>query len=185
MNKLILFTGLSGAGKSSLAQRISHRFSFHLIGEREVLHKLAEEAGFKRSRLWVANDDFEKILQAARLETSKQIQECGSNQVVLDGVYDKSMIPFLNKLLPDFIQLSFFIDAKYSTRLLRIAARMHVDEREATIEQEFIDGYKERAGINEVINQADIVIDNNNNLEQAEIAMIEGLRDRRFLESEI
>lgn len=163
---LLLFTGFSSVGKSTLARVVNIDLGYAFVGEREILHELAEARGYQRSRYWFAVEGLEVILAAARLETFHQILELGGKGVIIDGVYDPGLLTLLRET---FINTSLItVQARLELREQRMAGegRLGSSLKEARSEINFIDNLKKTAGIEKVIDQADIVVENNEGLLQ-------------------
>lgn len=168
MRDILLFAGLSASGKSTIASCISHDGPFELISERRILHTLALRRGFNRTREWLAREGIAAVLEAARTETVqliKSIKEEGG--VVIDGSYDYKLPGSIKQAFPSTRLTLISITLDQDLREERMRLRLGKTFEEAQRELALIDGFKLAAGIEEIIKQADISVDNSTTLEQS------------------
>ncbi|MBI4040092.1 AAA family ATPase [Candidatus Daviesbacteria bacterium] len=157
---LLLFTGYSASGKSTIAEYINRDFGYELIGERTILHNLAVRNGYNRTREWVIGEDWVTILHLAREATIEMIASQSTEGVILDGSYDRDLPASLLYSLPNAKLTIIHIDLDQETRDLRMMARMGESLDIAKRERELIDNFKKRAGIEYIISKADIKVAN-------------------------
>jgi dephospho-CoA kinase len=175
--KIILFTGLSGSGKSTIAKEIGKSLNLPVISLREVLHTLAVEKGFARTRDWVASVGIAKVLDEGKIELARRIGNSENTQVVLiDDVID----PETPRFLRENGNTTFVVRVKVNRHLRRrwIAHRLRVPPREAAKELKFLDAIKTKAGIGKVIQTADIEIRNFGRIKETINKALEKLEDR-------
>lgn len=157
---IFLFTGYSAVGKSTVAQMLSGRLGIPLIGEREILHRLAVSHGFERTRYWLAKAGIDKVLDEALLETMRTIgRQINHRGVVVDGSYDKRLPEAIGQVLPEQKVVVVALVAGDSTRGERMFGRTG-GRQEALADMKLIDGFKAAAGVEELISAADVRIDN-------------------------
>jgi len=178
---IILFTGFSASGKSTIASEVNKLLQLQYISERKILHNIASSRGFERTRHWLANESLEVILEAARAETVQRMREQrNSRGTVIDGSYDCELPLCLRRIFPEAILTTIFISLGPWEREQRMIRRLGGSAEIAGEEQSLIDGFKLRAGVGDVIKGADIVIDNSGTLEDSVRNLRQELERRRI-----
>lgn len=178
MRDILLFTGLSTSGKSTLANQINQAGYFEIISERGILHNLAVEHGFKRTRDWLANAGVTALLEAARTATVQLIEAIQREGIIIDGSYDRELPGYLRGAFPQAQLTIILVALDPRIREDRMKARLGRSLQEAREELSLINGFKLAAGIEEVIRQADISVDNSGMLEESVQVLKEALEIR-------
>lgn len=163
--KIFLMTGPSASGKSTIAEQISSNLQIPIIREREILHRIALSQGFSRTRHWLAAVGVDEALNEALTKTLSSVGEIEQEGVILDGSYDARLTQALNKEGNEVFIIA--ISTREELRRERIAKRMGVDPDEALAEMRFIDEFKYKSGMAEIVEKADVTIDNNLSLDEA------------------
>ncbi|MDO8638074.1 MAG: AAA family ATPase [Candidatus Daviesbacteria bacterium] len=159
--EILLFTGYSASGKSTIAGEINKKLNFYYLGEREILHNLAVSLGYKRTREWLQHDGNEALLEAARAETIARIKEVDSKQgIILDGSYDHKLPSILKNTFPEARQLIICVALDDQMRKERMSVRLGESAEKAEEERDIIDDFKRKAGIGNIIRTADVTINN-------------------------
>src|SRR3989344_2510759 len=153
---LFIFTGFSGAGKSTITKAISQALKLSVIEERKITAELTKQAGYQRTRDWMETIGTSGVRDRAAQRTVELIQE----QVAQPG----------------FV---IHIHTTEANRRQRVTDREGTPAEQATKEMEFIDGLKLAAGMMELITKAHFHIENNGPLDHT-IALL-----TRKLESEL
>lgn len=165
--KILLFTGLSGSGKTTIARKIGNELELPVISTRGLLHAAATQKGFARIRYWLAEAGFDDILREGREKMAEAIEEekkRGEKGVIVDDIFDPEMLAALSQRFPnEKIQL-IYTETSREIREERMIVRIDADREEAIKELTFLDGVKAEAGIAEVIQAAEIKIENSGEL---------------------
>lgn len=173
---IFLFTGYSAVGKSTVAQVLSGQLGIPLIGEREILHRLAVSHGFPRTRCWLVKAGIAQVLNEAWVETVRTIRrQMNHRGVVVDGAYDKRLPEAIRKALPEQKVVVIALVAEDSAREERMLSRSN-SRQEALADMKLIDGFKTAAGVEELICAADIKIDNTGSLGETTAALTAWVR---------
>lgn len=177
---ILLLTGPSATGKSTIAARLGNDFQIPVLGEREILRSLARSYGFARTRYWLAEAGINVVLNEALAETVRVITEKKNERgVILDGSYDRRLPQTLREVFPGEKVLIISVAAEQRVREERMMKRMGTTTEEALGEMQLIDRFKEYAGMAEIIRDADLVVENNRSIDEV-------MRELRpCLESEI
>lgn len=178
---IFLFTGPSGVGKSTVARYLGESFKIPVIGEREILHRLAESHGFRRGREWLAAVGMEPILDEVLGETIHLIQETNAGGVILDGSYDRRLPGALGQRVEGSRVVIVSVLADEAKREQRMSNRFGGDIEEAKREMAWIDFWKKRAGMEEIIMRADVVVENNRLLDETVRELRPHLESELFL----
>lgn len=177
-NEILLFTGNSGAGKSTIARAVSSRLDAVHLSEREMSRDLARKEGFERSRLWAMSVGLEVVAHELRSETVSRIGEHEDEPVIIDGVYDRLLY---SDILEEYTTRRLgivAIEAAKSVRVRRCAERMGgVALSTAKMDVDYLDKVKEDIGGSEVIAMADLRILNEGSLNESVDRVV------RFVES--
>lgn len=179
MREVLLFTGWSASGKSTLAKEVNQNLGYFYIKERDILHDLAIASGFRRTREWLAAKGTQNVFQAATKETVRQISDLGSANCLIDGSYDRCLPHILRANLSYTRVTIISVIASLEERERRMMGRLGVSLEEARKEKNLIDGFKRDAGIEDLISHADISIDNMRPLVEAVSQLESGLKARQ------
>lgn len=164
---IFLLTGPSCTGKSTLAQDLGKKFQLPVLGERKILHTLASSHSFSRTRYWLAKDGINKVLDEALEETIRRIKtEKNELGVILDGSYDCRLPKTLAENFKGEKIFIISVIAEEKTREERMTKRINTNLEEALNEMHFIDRFKYLAGMNEIMEKANLVIKNDRPLEE-------------------
>jgi dephospho-CoA kinase len=179
---ILLYTGFSASGKSTIAKETNLDLGYSWLDERGILHKRAHALGYPRIRNWLAEVGPEAIIQAARMDTVTIIEEIRAQQnpigIILDGVYDRELPTHLKAAFPDINQLLIAVYIEQNLRARRLGRRIENDSADVIKrELELVDGFKKFAGVEDLVAQADIKIENAGSLEESVVALKEKLRE--------
>lgn len=161
---ILLFTGPSATGKTTIAKKVGENLGIPIIGEREILHQIANLHGFSRARHWIKEIGLDQALDETLKTTIQIIKEKREENIILDGSYDKRLPELLKNEIKDKQILVIAVMAMKEKREERITERMKIDHKEAKKEMQLIDNFKKYAGMEEFIKKADFVIENNHEL---------------------
>lgn len=170
---IVIFTGLSASGKSTVAQKLSQEIDASVISLRQdVLHPVAVENGYARARFWVlATSEDPSLLDIERSRLAQVIelrsQTSNAEIVVIDDLIDPGTPQFLREY---FNRSRISIILVKSNRHLRkrwIIKRTAGSDREALEEQKLLDGIKIKGGIFRAIGEANFRIRNMGTVDEA------------------
>lgn len=166
INEILLFTGLSAAGKSTLAGEINLDLQYGMVNERALLHDLARSKGYDRTRQWILTSDDQETLPLARDNTVTRINSLNENHdgVILDGCYDSQVPSTLAQEFPTAKIILIAVTIPDSLRLARMIQRLGTTYQDAVAERDLIDGWKKRVGVEELIDSADILVVNDDKI---------------------
>lgn len=155
-----LFTGLSAVGKTTIARFLGERLGVPVVGEREILHWLAEREGYARTRHWLESAGLQVVLDEALRETVRVAKEQSNGQaVIIDGSYDRRLPQTLLKTIEGCKVFIIALAVGEITREERMAGRLNTSKTEAKREMALIDDWKLMAGMSELMNKANLVVD--------------------------
>lgn len=171
---ILLFTGWSAAGKSTIARRLGEDLEMPVVGARKVLHQVANKRGFTRIRYWLAANGIEEVLNEGLLAGLEEIRASrGTRGVIWDDAFDPRLPLLLRREFGEEEVVIIAVDTPPETREERLEKRLGTNREEVLHELRFIDGFKSEAGIAKVIEMANIKIKNFGSLEEA-LSILEG-----------
>lgn len=177
---ILLFAGLSATGKSTIARMLGERFDIPVVGEREILHRLAVSHGFQRTRYWLGAVGIQQVLDEALLETVRTVRnQMNTNGIIIDGSYDRRLAHGLQREFPRERVVVIAVTLNDKTREDRMISRMRVSPGEALGDMRLIDGFKIAAGVEEMTREANVTIENGGLPREATEALITKL-EREF-----
>lgn len=158
---IILLTGLSGAGKSTVSGELAASLGLHSIDSRNVYHKLAGEGGYKSGREWLKEVGTSGFIDSVIDETVKQMSEQPEEtSFVLDAVAGSGMVEKIQSQFPHAVTTIVALRAPTEVREARIARRQNLDLQEAYAERQFRDGFLDKSGVEFTMNSAVLTVDN-------------------------
>jgi dephospho-CoA kinase len=164
MNNLLLLTGFSGSGKTTIANKVSSLYNIRIISERNILRDLAVSLGFSRARYWYLSDGIHPVLEKTRIETIRRISESIANNpigyIIIDGCYDKDLPLSIKSEINQINITTVSVLASEETRLNRVMERIRTSRESAFNEINLLDKFKTEAGIQEIINNSDLTVVN-------------------------
>ena len=164
--KVMLLAGHSATGKTSVARMIAQKYDCELLLERAIIDRIVEKRGFDRARDCVKKFGFEPLLEETREETVKRINNCGKQNIILDGAYDGRIPAYLKDNLKGAELIVVGIASNRSMRRHRMMQRSGLPMNKALKELRFIDKIKERIGAHEVVRKADVMVKNRGRLDE-------------------
>ncbi len=177
---VLLLTGESGAGKSTVGHNVAAARNGLHIAEREVSRAIAAEKGYQRSRHWVCDVGLSEAATAIRQRTVEMVGAQPKDRLtIIDGVYDAKFPEALRLAIPRIKLGIVAVEASLGLRAKRCAQRMGgIALQKALAEVAYLDAIKHEVGMDELIAAADLVVVNEGYLEAAETQIHDWL-DRR------
>lgn len=164
---IILFTGSSATGKSTIARRIADLYQIPIINEREMLKKMARDRGFARTRHWLDAIGTDRFLDEALQQTIQELTLTQGTHVIIDGSYDRRLPETLRQKFDKEKLLIITVTAPESTREMRNMQRMGSTLEESMKELHLIDAFKEYAGTLDIEKEATFTIQNDDDLDKS------------------
>lgn len=165
---IILFTGLSASGKTTLSRELAAKYNIVRIDAHQTIHDIAIDAGYERGRDWVKAVGSEEVYRACTESLIKQLNYHKEQSVLfIDEIVDKKMLNVIQTTLPMAEIVTIYIKADPKARLEFMGKR--IDEHNQSkimAEIDFIDGLKMEAGLREIIESADAIILNRGTVEE-------------------
>jgi dephospho-CoA kinase len=164
---ILILAGYAGAGKSTIGRALSDRVDFGFVDHQKVLHEMSTSYGYARSRHWLEDvgiETFTKESTKKLIENISKIKTEGKSGAILDAAYGNEMVKEIEECLPGCRLLVGEIRTDPNIRCERIGGRMGgVNKESATIEKDFRDAFLDKVGLEQVLSQADFVVENNIN----------------------
>jgi len=167
VKQVILLTGTSGAGKSTISAELASVYGADWIQEREVSRGLAAEQGFMRSRHWLQAAGIEEVAEQIAAASFRLVSESTKDLVVVDGVYDTKLH---SRLEADAGVDSVVaeVTAPFELRAHRYAMRLGgVALGQARREVDYLDSIKTEAGAALLAERAAVSVVNDGQLNEA------------------
>lgn len=163
---IILLSGFSCAGKSTIAISLCEEYGLDFINQQTVVHDLAKLNNFERVRYWLKEVGKENLIKESIKKNISIISEFKNNKgFVFDVVYNEDIIVALSNSFPNakLVVVSIFADVEL--RQKRMMGRLNASIQEAIEELKFRDGFLIQAGLEKVINTAHITVSNTGELD--------------------
>lgn len=175
--KIILFTGLSGSGKSTIANRVGEGLGLPVVNFHQIVHGLANSKGFKRTRDWVYSNGIERVLAESRTGLISAVEIAKNEKgVIIDEVLDPQTLALLKESFSQDEFLTVYIRVSRGERKHWLAKNSEGNKPAVAIrEMRHIDYLKEKAGIREIIEGANIRIENFRGIDEVTTQLIERL----------
>lgn len=174
MNILVL-TGFSAVGKSSVGRVLSERLDYELISVKQIVRTLAESRGYTRIRSW-AQSNIDSLSSEYRQEVMRVIGTKKDHVgIIVDDIFDKDLLKAIQMTFTEADVHVIALDVSKETREKRMAQRLSGTVDDARVELAYVDGLKKGAGIEEVIRRADTHILNEGLLEDTITNLIQGI----------
>ena len=154
--KLLLFTGHSCSGKTTVSKLIVDRENFHLISVHEYMKQIAEGLGYKKCREWFQTEGIENVTHTVSDFICEQLKHTKAEKVVIDDIFSVYMLNSIQKI--DCKKVMVAMITKNDQRLNRMSYRKKTDLTEAKKELKLYDDFKNEVGIDYVIAKADFSI---------------------------
>ncbi|NCQ56034.1 hypothetical protein COT86_00715 [Candidatus Collierbacteria bacterium CG10_big_fil_rev_8_21_14_0_10_43_36] len=164
---LFLFVAPSASGKTTISKAVSEKHDLPRIDLHRILHDLATRGGYPRAREWVMSIGLDEVLNLTRMQMLEEI-EINKNPrgIIIDEIIDGVTLDLIKNLYPESDIKLIFIQTNQENRLKFISKRIGAkDESQALEEILFIDHLKERLGIDQILEQAEIRISNDGRVE--------------------
>ncbi len=152
--KLLLFTGLSASGKSTISSFLSEKRGIPRLDMHKIIHEIASDNRFERGRDWISNIGEERALKMINIEILKrtrQFEKEGCKHLIIDEVIDIDMTDRLSEFGSTNI---IHIRANRNDRRHFMQKRLRTtNKEEARKEIKYIDVKKEKISNEESILQ--------------------------------
>lgn len=163
---IFIFTGLSASGKSTISTGVSASLKLPRIDLHGIIHQKATEAGFNRARDWIFSIGIPEALSESRSTMSREIANNKNAQgVIVDEVIDMNTLDYLKSEFHDDQFTIIYVRANRHDRRHFMGKRLDAKDGIVPEEIKFIDRLKESVGIRDIIQIADIRIENYKRLE--------------------
>lgn len=163
MKKIFIITGRTGAGKSTLCQKLEEYFSYPLLSFANMGKKFANENGYNRIRechLAMELSEFKtKISQYILNIIAEQLNT--SDTVIIDGLYIDDVVSTLKE---NYNCNIMYLNTDDNIRYKRISQRLSITIEQAKKENEIKERLKNEVGIERLIKNADYVINGNKSI---------------------
>ena len=165
MKKIFIITGRTGAGKSTLCQKLEEYFNYPLLSFASMGKKFANANGYNRIRechLAMGLNEFKtKISQHILNIINEQLSN--SDVVIVDGLYIDDVVRILKE---NYNCKTMYLETDNNIRYERISKRLFITIEQAKKENEIKERLKDEVGIDTLIESADYVIDGNKSINE-------------------
>lgn len=180
MKKIFIITGRTGAGKSTLCEKLEQYFHYPIFSFASMGKSFASNNGYKRIRdchLSMNLNEFKIKMSTYIFDIiDKQMNTC--NCIIVDGLYIDDTLKRLKEKYDCYV---VYLRVDDMVRYERISSRLSITLEEAKKENELKERLKDDVGIDTFIQNSDFIIDGNKSiLEVCEIAK-EYIKERNFL----
>lgn len=130
---------------------------------------MAIRYGFTRAREWVMSVGLEEVLILARIQMFEEIEtNKNSRGIIVDEIIDGGTLDLIKGLYPESSIKMIYVQTSQEDRLRFISKRINTEDKGQALEEIlFIDRLKQKLGIDQVLEQAEVRISNNGRVEDA------------------
>ena len=150
MKKIFIITGRTGAGKSTLCQKLEEYFNYPLLSFASMGKKFANANGYNRIRechLSMGLNEFKtKISQHILNIINEQLSN--SDVVIVDGLYIDDVVRVLKE---NYNCKMMYLETDNNIRYERISKRLSITIEQAKKENEIKERLKDEVGIDRLI----------------------------------
>lgn len=181
---ILLFTGMSASGKSSLSKAVAAHYNIPRINVHQLIHQQAENRGYKRIRERLSDlDSVRTLFEEVRVPLMDRIEASRNERgVIVDQVVDSETLRVLRERFPED---SFYIVYVKSNRHDRKYWAQTRDGEEGVADIRIKDKVKNAVGIRYIIEQSDVTVINNSTLEDLWKQLIHHLDATVFREGSV
>ncbi len=164
---LFLFVAPSASGKTTISKAVSERYDLPRIDLHQILHDLATRYGYERAREWVISVGLEEVLNLTRMQMLEEIETNKNTRgIIIDEIIDGGTLDLIRYLYPGSDIKLIYIQTNQENRLRFISKRIDAqDESQALEEIVFIDHLKQKLGIDQILELAEVRISNDGRVE--------------------
>lgn len=159
--KILLITGESGAGKTPISLALCRRLEGMCLRSRDIARFLAHQQGYRRARDWIEAVTPEEAIRKIDEQILMAIDNSKPDAtVVIDGAYAIGLLEELDKRFDKNEYHVIEISAPHDVRVSRSSRSMPGDTDAINQKMTYHDKLKTQAGMNAVINKAELTIEN-------------------------
>lgn len=175
MKRIIIITGKTGAGKSTLCKSLQEYFQFPLLSFANMGKEFANKNGYQRIRqcnLDMKLEDFIEGISTHIFDTiDKQLNTC--DYILVDGLYiAKTVLKLKEKYECNVI----YLQSSDITRYQRIAKRLSITIEQAKEENKIKEKLKDDVGIEILIKNSNQTIDGDKNKDEVFYKTVEYIK---------
>lgn len=160
MKKIIVITGRTGAGKSTVCRRLQEYFNYPLLTFASMGKEFASKNGYNRIRECHLGMDLEEFIEGISnhiFDTlDKKLNTC--DIVLVDGLYISKTV---EKLKEKYECSILYLKVSDTIRYERIAERLSTTIEQARVEDDVKEKLKDDVGIDILIKNSSCIIDGN------------------------
>jgi geranylgeranyl pyrophosphate synthase/adenylate kinase family enzyme len=150
---MVLFTGYSCSGKTTVSNLLAQREGYHLISIHPIISNLSKQHGYARGRELFRNKGVEKTSFWVAEYLAKYLSRNNFDKVVIDDIYDNCLLSSIFENFPCEKKVLIALETNYEKRLTRMSGRICSSD-DASEELKLYDLFKNEANICSVIEKA-------------------------------
>ncbi len=160
--KIILFTGLTGSGKSSISQAIAEKLGIKRISLNPIVNRMTQEKGYQKTRIWIATEGIPTFLKKLGNELLREVEMSRQEKaLILDDVLDTGTLNLLKQHFPEDEYTIVYIRTNRHARQRFVGKRLQTSNKQRIrSEIKTRDFIKEKAGIRDIISNANYRFEN-------------------------
>lgn len=158
MNKNVFSVcGYSCAGKSTVITKLIDVFKFTTIRYGDIHREAIRKSGYKLGMDWVKNRGFEDYEEGVLEVFQKEIGNCPSENIIVDGLFSKECFKYL-KNKQDINLTNILLQTTFDNRLARMMEREEYSFEIAMNNLKSVDWLKFNSGLGYIMQNADYII---------------------------
>ena len=175
--------GYSCAGKSTLVKHLLDKYNWTLMRYGDIHREAIKRNGYNLGMDWIKQEGFEAYEKGALAVFIEKLQECSSKDIIIDGLFSKMCFQYL-KTNEEINLTNILLETTYENRLKRIMIREGYSLDNAKEFLKNVDWLKYYAGLSEIMESADFIIDTSDSQEEItnKVVSIIQAQKRQYIE---
>lgn len=161
---IFAISGYSCAGKSTLIRHLIENWRLTTIRYGDIHRETIKRHGYMRGMDWIKSKGFDAYEDGALEVFIEKLDKCDSENLIIDGIFSNKCYQYLKQQKGLKIK-NILLETNYENRLRRMIEREGLGLEKAKEKLKNVDWLKYYAGLSEIMQDADYVINSSYNRE--------------------